>query len=76
MLIQKDENIIKEIKRNATQIFSFLSKFLIKIKKSKLKSIVLFIKGFNNNNILSKEIKDKFDTFMKEVIKQGTVSKI
>ena len=74
-LIQKDENIIKEIKRNATQIFSFLSKFLIKIKKSKLKSIVLFIKGFNNNNILSKEIKDKFDTFMKEVIKQGTIVK-
>ena len=74
-LIQKDDNIIKEIKRNATQIFSFLSKFLIKIKKSKLKSIVLFIKGFNNNNILSKEIKDKFDTFMKEVIKQGTVVK-
>ena len=74
-LIQKDENIIKEIKKNATQIFSFLSKFLIKIKKSKLKSIVLFIKGFNNNNILSKEIKDKFDTFMKEVIKQGTVVK-
>ena len=74
-LIQKDDNIIKEIKRNATQKFSFLSKFLIKIKKSKLKSIVLFIKGFNNNNILSKEIKDKFDTFMKEVIKQGTVVK-
>ena len=73
-LIQNDENIIKEIKRNAIKIFSFLSKFLIKIKKSKLKSIVLFIKGFNNN-ILSKEIKDKFDLFMKEIIKQNNIVK-
>ena len=74
-LIQNDDNIIKDIYKNAIQIFSFLTKFLIKIKKNKLKSIILFIKGFNNSNILLDKIKPKFDEFMKEIIKQNTIVK-
>ena len=74
-LIKNDNNIIKDISYNAIQAFSFLTKFLIKIKKNKLKSIILYIKGFNNSNILFDKIKSKFDEFMKEVIKQNTVVK-
>ena len=74
-IIQNEENLIKEIKNNAIKIFSFLTKFLIKIKKSKLKSIVLFIKGFNNSNILLKGIQEKFNEFIKELIKQNTIVK-
>ena len=74
-IIQNEENYIKEIKNNAIKIFSFLTKFLIKIKKSKLKSIVLFIKGFNNSNILLKGIQEKFNEFIKELIKQSTIVK-
>ena len=74
-LIRNDQNLIKEIKNNAIKLFSFLAKFLIKIKKSKLKSIVLYIKEFNNNNILVKEIQGKFNEFMKEVIKQNIIVK-
>ena len=74
-IIQNDDNIINDIIQNAIQIFSFLTKFLIKIKKTKLKSIILFIKGFNNSNILFDKIKPKFDEFMKEIIKQNTIVK-
>ena len=74
-IIQNDENEINDIKQNAIQIFSFLTKFLIKIKKAKLKSITLFIKGFNNTNVLLDKIKSKFDEFMKEIIKQYTIVK-
>ena len=74
-IIQNDDKIINDIIQNAIQIFSFLTKFIIKIKKTKLKSIILFIKGFNNSNILFDKIKPKFDEFMKEIIKQSTIVK-
>ena len=74
-LIENDENMINKIKYNAVKIFSFLSKFLIKIKKNKLKSISLYIKGFNNNNILLKEIQEKFDDFIKGIIKLNSIIK-
>ena len=73
-IIQNDDDIINEIRKTANKIFSSLSKFLIKIKKNKLKSIILYIKGFNNN-ILLNEIKEKFNEFMKELIKQNSIIK-
>ena len=74
-LIKNEENIINETIQNSKKLFSFLSKFLIKIKKNKLKSIILYINNFNNSNILLNEIKEKFDEFMKQLIKQSIIIK-
>ena len=74
-IIKNEENIINDILKNSIKIFSFLSKFLIKINYNKLKSIVLYLKGFNNNNVLFNKIKEKFDEFMKDLIRHNAIMK-
>ena len=74
-LIQEKEEIINSIRENAIQILSSLNKFLIKMKKDKLKSIIFYVKYFNNNNILLTEIQEKFNEFMIELIKQSAYVK-
>ena len=74
-LMQEREEIIDNIKKNAIKIFSSITKYLIRIKKNKLKSIIFYIKYFNNNNILLTEIQEKFNEFMIELIKQSVYVK-
>ena len=74
-LMQEEEEIINVIKKNAIKILSSLNKYLIRIKKNKLKSIIFYIKYFNNNNILLTEIQEKFNEFMIELIKQSVYVK-
>ena len=74
-LMQEEEKIINSISSNATKLFTSLNKYLIKIKKDKLKSIVFYIKYFNNSNILLTEIQDKFNEFMIDLIKQSAYVK-
>ena len=74
-LMQEEEKIINSIRLNAIKIFTSLNKYLIKIKKDKLKSIVFYIKYFNNSNILLTEIQDKFNEFMIDLIKQSAYVK-
>ena len=74
-LLQEKEEIINNIRNIAIKILSSLSKFLIKIKKDKLKSIIFYIKYFNNENILLTEIQEKFNEFMIELIKQSAYVK-
>ena len=74
-LIQEDEEKMSKIRNNAIQILTSLNKFLVKIKKDKLKSICFYVKYFNNNNILLTEIQEKFNEFMIELIKQSAYVK-
>ena len=75
LIQEKKEEIINNICKLAINLLSSLNKFIIKIKKDKLKSIILYIKYFNNNNILLKEIQEKFNEFMIELIKQSAYVK-
>ena len=74
-LMQEEEKIINSISSNAIRLFTSLNKYLIKIKKDKLKSIVFYVKYFNNGNILLTEIQDKFNEFMIDLIKQSAYVK-
>ena len=74
-LIQEEEEKMSKIRNNAIQILTSLNKFLVKIKKDKLKSICFYVKYFNNNNILLTEIQEKFNEFMIELIKQSAYVK-
>ena len=74
-LMQEKEETINEIRNNAISLISSLNKYLIKIKKDKLKSIIFYVKYFNNSNILLTEIQEKFNEFMIEFIKQSAYVK-
>ena len=74
-LMQEKEEVINNVKVNAIKILSSLNKYLIKIKKDKLKSIIFYVKYFNNNNILLTEIQEKFNEFMIDLIKQSAYVK-
>ena len=74
-LIQEEEKMLNSISRNTIKLFTSLNKYLIKIKKDKLKSIIFYVKYFNNSNILLTEIQDKFNEFMIDLIKQSAYVK-
>ena len=74
-LIQEKDEVINKIKKNAIQLISSLNKYLVKIKKDKLKSIIFYVKYFNNSNILLTEIQEKFNEFMIELLKQSAYVK-
>ena len=74
-LMQEKEETINEIRKNAILLITSLNKYLIKIKKDKLKSIIFYVKYFNNSNILLTEIQEKFNEFMIEFIKQSAYVK-
>ena len=73
--MQEKEETINEIRKNAILLITSLNKYLIKIKKDKLKSIIFYVKYFNNSNILLTEIQEKFNEFMIEFIKQSAYVK-
>ena len=74
-LMQEKDEIINKIRKNAVQLISSLNKYLVKIKKDKLKSIIFYVKYFNNSNILLTEIQEKFNEFMIELLKQSAYVK-
>ena len=74
-LMQEKEEMINYIRKNAILTMASLNKYLIKIKKDKLKSIIFYVKYFNNSNILLTEIQEKFNEFMIELFKQSAYVK-